>query len=69
MVLIWMSVFLSMHLPANRDSQRIAGLSIIALVMAMLLCFASDTAKKIVNGCPEFGAESIRAGASTRASP
>ena len=52
-VLIWMSVFLSMHLPANRDSQRIAGLSIIALVMAMLLCFASDTAKKIVNGCPE----------------
>jgi hypothetical protein len=52
-VLIWLSVFLSLCLPANKDSQRIAGLSIVALVVAMLLSFASNTAKKIVNGCPE----------------
>jgi hypothetical protein len=52
-VLIWISVFLSVRLPANRDSQRIAGFTIIALVAAMLLSFASDTAKKVVNGCPE----------------
>ena len=52
-VLIWMSAFLSLRLPANRDSRRIAGFSIIALVMAMLLSFASDTAQQIVNGCPE----------------
>ena len=52
-VLIWLSLFLSLRLPANRDSQRIAGLSIVALVVAMLLSFASNTAKKIVNGCPE----------------
>jgi hypothetical protein len=52
-VLIWMSVFLSVRLPAAGDSQRIAGFSIIALVMAMLISFASDTAKQIVNGCPD----------------
>ena len=52
-VFIWLSAFLSLRLPANRDSQRIAGFSIIALVIAMLLSFASDTGKKIVNGCPE----------------
>lgn len=52
-VLIWLSLFLSLCLPANKDSQRIAGLSIVALVVAMLLSFAGDTAKKIVNGCPE----------------
>jgi len=52
-VLIWLSVFLSLCLPANKDSQRIAGLSIVALVVAMLLSFASNTAKQIVNGCPE----------------
>jgi hypothetical protein len=52
-VLIWLSVFLSLRLPADNDSQRIAGFSIVALVVAMLLSFASDTAKQIVNGCPE----------------
>jgi hypothetical protein len=52
-VLIWLSVFLSLCPPANNDSQRIAGLSIAALVVAMLLSFASNTAKKVVNGCPE----------------
>jgi hypothetical protein len=52
-VLIWFSLFLSLGLPANKDSQRIAGLSIVSLVVAMLLSFASNTAKKIVNGCPE----------------
>jgi hypothetical protein len=52
-VLIWISVFLSLRLPASRDAQRIAGFSILALVMAMLLSFASDAAKKIANGCPE----------------
>jgi hypothetical protein len=52
-VLIWISVFLSVRLPANGDSQRIAGFSIIALVVVMLISFASDTAKQIVNGCPD----------------
>jgi hypothetical protein len=52
-VLIWISVFLSLRLPASRDAQRIAGFSLLALVVAMLLSFASDTAKKIANGCPE----------------
>jgi hypothetical protein len=52
-VLIWLSGFLSLHLPATEDSQRIAGFTIIALVMVMLLSFASDTAKQIVNGCPD----------------
>ncbi len=52
-VLIWMSVFLSLRLPASPDSQRIAGFSIVALSLAMLISFTSDTAKKLVNGCPE----------------
>jgi hypothetical protein len=52
-VLIWISVFLSVRLPANGDSQRIAGFSIVALVVVMLISFASDTAKQIVNGCPD----------------
>jgi hypothetical protein len=52
-VLIWMSAFLSLRLPANLDSRRIAGFSISALVVVMLLSFASDTAKKIANGCPD----------------
>jgi hypothetical protein len=52
-VLIWMSVFLSLRLPASPDAQRIAGLSIVALSVVMLISFTSDTAKKLVNGCPE----------------
>jgi hypothetical protein len=52
-VLIWLSVFLSLKLPADKDSQRIAGFSIVALVIGMLLSFASDTGRKFVNGCPE----------------
>ena len=52
-VLVWLSLFLSLALPAHKDSQLIAGLSIIALVVAMLLSLASNTAKKLVNGCPE----------------
>jgi ABC-type molybdate transport system permease subunit len=52
-VLIWMSIFLSLRLPASPDSPRIAGFSIVALSAVMLLSFASDTAKKLVNGCPE----------------
>jgi hypothetical protein len=51
--LIWMAVFLSLRLPASPDSQRIAAVSIVALAVAMLISFTSDTAKKIVNGCPE----------------
>ena len=51
-VLIWLSLFFALRLPANRDAQRVAGFSILALVMVMLLSFASHTAKKIVNGCP-----------------
>jgi hypothetical protein len=53
LVLVWLSVFLSLCLPANKDSQLIAGLSILALVVAMLLSLVSNTAKKLVNGCPE----------------
>lgn len=52
-VLIWLSLFLSLALPADKDSQRIAGLSIGALVVVMLISFASNTARKFVNGCPE----------------
>ncbi len=52
-VLIWMSLFLSLRLPAGPDSQRIAGFSIVALAAAMVISFTSDTAKKLVNGCPE----------------
>jgi hypothetical protein len=52
-VLIWMSLFLSLRLPASPDAQRIAGLSIVALSVVMLISFTSDTAKKLVNGCPE----------------
>jgi hypothetical protein len=52
-VLIWMSVFLALRLPASPDAQRIAGLSIVALSVVMLISFTSDTAKKLVNGCPE----------------
>jgi hypothetical protein len=52
-VLIWMSLFLSLRLPAGPDAQRIAGLSIVALSVVMLISFTSDTAKKLVNGCPE----------------
>ena len=52
-VLIWLSVFLSLNLPADKDSQRIAGFSIVAVVAVMLLSFASDTGKKFMNGCPE----------------
>jgi hypothetical protein len=52
-VLVWLSLFLSLGLPSHKDSQLIAGLSIIALVVAMLLSLVSNTAKKLVNGCPE----------------
>jgi hypothetical protein len=52
-VLVWLSLFLSLCLPAHKDSQLIAGLSITALVVAMLLSLVSNTAKKLVNGCPE----------------
>jgi hypothetical protein len=52
-VLVWRSLFLSLCLPAHKDSQLIAGLSITALVLAMLLSLVSNTAKKLVNGCPE----------------
>jgi len=52
-VLIWMSLFLSLRSPANGDAPRIAGFSIVALAAAMLISFTSDTAKKLVNGCPE----------------
>jgi hypothetical protein len=52
-VLVWLSLFLSLCLPAHKDSQFIAGLSIIALVVAMWLSLVSHTAKKLVNGCPE----------------
>ena len=52
-VLIWMSLFLSLRSPANGDAPRIAGFSIVALAAAMMISFTSDTAKKIVDGCPE----------------
>jgi len=67
-VLIWLSLFLSLRRPVNHDfgstdspsidsdkvdSQNIAGLSIAAVVLVMMLSFASSTAKLIVNGCPE----------------
>ncbi|HSZ60411.1 MAG TPA: hypothetical protein VK828_01355 [Terriglobales bacterium] len=62
-VLIWLSLFLSLRQPVNHDSrsidsrnldsQRIAGLSIAAAVLIMVLSFASSAAKLIVNGCPE----------------
>ena len=58
-VLIWLSAFLALRLPAEKDSQRIAGLSMVALVGVMLLSFGSDTAKKIVNGCPDSAASDL----------
>lgn len=58
-VLIWLSVFCSLRLPANLSAQRVGGLSIVALVVAMLLSFASHTAKKIVNGCPESAQDQL----------
>jgi hypothetical protein len=62
-VLIWLSLFLALRSPAAQNSpkidlhgigsQGIAGLSVAALVVVMLLLLASGTAKLIVNGCPE----------------
>jgi hypothetical protein len=67
--LIWLSLFLSLRRPVNHDSrktdshsidlQQIAGLSIAALVLVMLLLFASSTAKLIVNGCPESAQDQL----------
>jgi hypothetical protein len=58
-VVIWLSLFFSLCLPESKDSQRIAGLSIVALVIVMLLSFASDTAKKIVKGCPDSAPDQL----------
>lgn len=57
-VLIWFFLFFALPPPATSgsepiNSQRIAGLSVTALVVVMLLLFASSTAKLFVNGCPE----------------
>ena len=66
-VLIWLSLLLSLRRPVNHDShnidsQHIAGLSVAALVVVMMLSFASSTAKLIVNGCPESAQSQLAMG-------
>ncbi len=58
-VLIWFSAFLSLRVPGDRKTERIAGLSIVGLVAAMLLSFTSYTAKKISHGCPESAEDQL----------
>jgi len=52
-VLLWFSGFMALRVLANEESHRVAGLSVIALVIAMVLSLTSDIAKKIVNGSPD----------------
>jgi hypothetical protein len=52
-VLLWLTAFMAVRLPAGKDAQRIAGASAAALMVAMLLSFASNTAKKVLKECPD----------------
>jgi hypothetical protein len=52
-IFLWLSAFTALRVPAGGVTQRIAGLSILALVTAMLLSLASNMAKNLAAGCPE----------------
>jgi hypothetical protein len=52
-VFLWFSAFVALRVPADGVAQRIAGLSIVALVAAMLLSLTSSMAKSMASGCPE----------------
>ena len=52
-VLLWIAALAALRIPGHRESQRIAQKAVVALVIAMLLSFASNIAKTIANNCPE----------------
>jgi hypothetical protein len=52
-VLIWFSLFCALRIPADASSRRIASLATASAAVAMMLSFASYTAKYCVNGCPD----------------
>ncbi len=52
-VLIWFSLFCALRVPADANSRRIASLAAVATTAAMVLSFASYTAKYLVHGCPD----------------
>ncbi len=58
-VFIWISVFLAFRLPSSPDSGRIGGLCVLGIAVAMLISIASNTAKKVVNGCPDSVSEQM----------
>ncbi len=53
LIFVWLSAFMALHVPADGIAQRIGGLSIVALVAAMLLSLTSNLAKNMVNEGPE----------------
>jgi hypothetical protein len=50
-VLIWTSAFFALRAPSDESSQRLAGLSIAAVVCVMLLSLFGNVARRFVNGC------------------
>jgi hypothetical protein len=52
-VLIWFSLFCAVRVPRDDKSRRLASLALLGTAIAMMLSFASYTAKSWMNGCPD----------------
>src|SRR6266851_2875537 len=58
-IFLWLSAFIALRVPADGVAQRIAGLSIVALVAAMFLSLTSNLAKNMAAGCPESALSNV----------
>jgi hypothetical protein len=62
LVLLWLSLFCALRLPADGNSRRIAAVAVLGAVAAMLLSFSRDIAKPFFHGCPESAQMHIAVG-------